>query len=662
MKSLFFTFSIFYIFLFGNIAAYSQNSSSKIDEILSMKDGMEKLDAYLQVIRTIHTNYPDSTLALTPDALRLAQLQKDKLKEAEVLYSESIAQSVKGLTSDAIDAARLALNAAKSTGDMLYESRIISHLGTIYGDIGNYAEAAKLFDQALKISEKQNDSLGVINGYLRLGVIQSFQNQDKEAIDYYNQSLEIARAYKRTNSIRSILNNIGISYAKQNLFEQALIYFHEAEELEREGEPNISNFTQLLGNIGQAYYHTKNYNESLKYLKEAEEITQANSSSINPTVKINNNVNFGKLYMAIGQNDQAEIYLNDALAISNDYNYLPGKQTANEQLTEFYISTGDFEKALKRAEIANDLRDSIYNAEKFEIIENLKTRYEVEKKDAELTLLADLNESRTFQRNLMGFLTIVIMILFGFMYRNYTNKIKSNKELMTKQEELEETNRMKNKLFSIIGHDLRGPFQGLLGGLLLIQDGAFSDAEKKDFIQRLIESGKATHEVLESLLIWGKAQSFESNPEKLNSKKLIEDCIKPYKEAARQKNITLVNNAEEEFNVLVDYKEFEFVLRNLINNAIKYTHPDGQVSVNTKSIGEKLKIDIIDNGVGIPSYRLPGIFELDQIQSTTGTKNEAGSGLGLVVCHDLITKNKGEIMVESEQGHGSKFSIILPLA
>ncbi|MFC2186441.1 tetratricopeptide repeat protein [Fulvivirgaceae bacterium LMO-SS25] len=662
MKSPFFILSVFCIFLFGNIPAYSQNSSSKIDEILSMKDGMEKLDAYLQVIRTIHTNYPDSTLALTPDALRLAQLQKDKLKEAEVLYSESIAQSVKGLTSDAIDAARLALNAVKSTGDMLYESRIISHLGTIYGDIGNYAEAAKLFDQALKISEQQNDSLGIINGYLRLGVIQSFQNQDKEAIDYYNQSLEIARAYKRTNSIRSLLNNIGISYAKQNLFEQALIYFHEAEELEREGEPNISNFTQLLGNIGQAYYHTKNYNESLKYLKEAEEITQANSSSINPTVKINNNVNFGKLYMAIGQNDKAEIYLNDALAISNDYNYLPGKQTANEQLTEFYISTGDFEKALKRAEIANDLRDSIYNAEKFEIIENLKTRYEVEKKDAELTLLADLNESRTFQRNLMGFLTIVIMILFGFMYRNYTNKIKSNKELMTKQEELEETNRMKNKLFSIIGHDLRGPFQGLLGGLLLIQDGAFSDAEKKDFIQRLIESGKATHEVLESLLIWGKAQSFESNPEKLNSKKLIEDCIKPYKEAARQKNITLVNNAEEEFNVLVDYKEFEFVLRNLINNAIKYTHPDGQVSVNTKSIGEKLKIDIIDNGVGIPSYRLPGIFELDQIQSTTGTKNEAGSGLGLVVCHDLITKNKGEIMVESEQGHGSKFSIILPLA
>ena len=441
-----------------------------------------------------------------------------------------------------------------------------------------------------------------------------------------------------------------------------MIYFHEAEELEREGEPNISNFTQLLGNIGQAYYHIKNYNESLKYLKEAEEITQANSSSINPTVKINNNVNFGKLYMALDQNDQAEIYLNNALAISNDYNYLPGKQTANEQLTEFYISTGDFEKALKSSEIANDLRDSIYNAEKFEIIENLKTRYEVEKKDAELTLLADLNESRTFQRNLMGFLTIVIMILFGFMYRNYTNKIKSNKELMTKQEELEETNRMKNKLFSIIGHDLRGPFQGLLGGLLLIQDGAFSDAEKKDFIQRLIESGKATHEVLESLLIWGKAQSFESNPEKLNSKKLIEDSIKPYKEAARQKNITLVNNATEEFMIMADYKEFEFVLRNLINNAIKYTHPDGQVSVNTKLNGEKLKIDIIDNGVGIPSYRLPGIFELDQIQSTTGTKNEAGSGLGLVVCHDLITKNKGEIMVESEQGHGSKFSIILPLA
>ncbi len=627
-----------------------------------MPDGVEKLDAYLILLRSTQINHPDSALIFISDALRLAKIQNDKQKESEVFFCQSIALSNKGLTSEAIVSARQALEAIKLTDNLINESRIISHLGTIYGDIGDYAEAAKLFDQALKISEQQNDSLGIINGYLRLGVIQSFQNQDKEAIDYYEQALKIARASNSVSSIRNLLNNIGVAYAKMSLFEQSLIYFHEAEILEREGEPNISNFTQLLGNIGQAYYHIKNYNKSLEYLKEAEQLTLSNTSSINPIVKVNNNVNFGKLYMALQEYPQAENYLNEALRIANEYNILPSQQTALEQLTEFYRTTGEFEKALESSRTANDLRDSIYNSEKFEIIENLKTSYEVEKKNAELALLANLNESRTFQRNLMGFLIIVIMILFAFMYHNYSNKIKSNQELLAKQEELEETNRMKNKLFSIIGHDLRSPFQSLLGGLLLIQDGAFSEDEKRDFIHRLIESGKATHEILESLLIWGKAQSFESNPEKLNSKKLIEDSIKPYKEAARQKNINIVSNVSEEVIVIADYKEIEFVLRNLINNAIKYTHPDGQVSVTSQLNGDKLKIDIIDNGIGIPSYRLPIIFDLDQIRSTAGTKNEAGSGLGLVVCQDLITKNKGQIKVESELGQGSKFSILLPLA
>jgi signal transduction histidine kinase len=662
MKNIFTLLFLWSTFILSIQLGYSQNNLPKVSEIISMPDGVEKLDAYLILLRNTQINHPDSALIFVPDALRLAKIQNDKQKESEVFFCQSIALSNKGLTSEAIVSARQALEAIKLTDNLINESRIISHLGTIYGDIGDYAEAAKLFDQALKISEQQNDSLGIINGYLRLGVIQSFQNQDKESIDFYNQGLTIARAYKRTTSIRSILNNIGIAHAKQGQYEQALVYLHESELLEREGEPNISNFTQLLGNIGQAYYHIKNYNKSLEYLKEAEQLTISNTSSINPIVKVNNNVNFGKLYMALQEYTQAENYLNEALRIANEYNILPSQQTALEQLTDFYRTTGEFEKALESSRTANDLRDSIYNSEKFEIIENLKTRYEVEKKNAELALLANLNESRTFQRNLMGFLIIVIMILFAFMYHNYSNKIKSNQELLAKQEELEETNRMKNKLFSIIGHDLRSPFQSLLGGLLLIQDGAFSEDEKRDFIHRLIESGKATHEILESLLIWGKAQSFESNPEKLNSKKLIEDSIKPYKEAARQKNINIVSNVSEEVIVIADYKEIEFVLRNLINNAIKYTHPDGQVSVTSQLNGDKLKIDIIDNGIGIPSYRLPVIFDLDQIRSTAGTKNEAGSGLGLVVCQDLITKNKGQIKVESELGQGSKFSILLPLA
>jgi len=639
-----------------------QESVSKTIDFINMADGEEKLNEYIKVIEAINSNYPDSALGLIPEALRLAKLEKDRLKEAEILFFKSFSLSIKGRTSEAIETARLAIDIFDQIDNQPFKARAISFLGTVYGDIGNYSEAALLFDQALKISEQQNDTLGIINGFLRLGVIQSFQNQNIASIEYYDQALELARAANRENSIKTLLNNLGIAYAKQGLFEQALVYFHEAENLERVSEFNISYFTQLISNIGQAYYHIKNYSKSLEYLKEVEDLILNNDARINPTVKINNNINFGKLYIALNQYSQAEIYINNALKIAIEIGSLSSMQNSYEQLTEFYKTTKQFEKALESSRLANDLRDSIFNTEKFEIIESLKTQYEVDKKNAELTLLADLNQSRTYERNLLALLILVILILLVYISYNYANKIRVNKQLLDKQYELEEINRMKNKLFSIIGHDLRGPFQGILGGLFLIKDNAFEEKEMKEFIQKLIESGKATHEVLESLLVWGKAQSFESNIESLNVKKLIYDSIKPYKEAARQKNIQINNNVIEDIYVLADYKEIEFVLRNLINNAIKYTHPNGLVSLITHKDGNKLKIDIIDNGIGIPSYRIPFIFDIDQIRSTTGTKNEAGSGLGLVVCNDLIIKNKGQIKVESELGHGSKFTIILPLA
>ncbi len=654
-----------FIFL-GKHSAQGQNSSSDKIDLVNLPDGVEKLDAYLDAIRNTHNNNPDSALSLIPEALKLAKTQKDLTKEAEILFSQSSAFSTKGLTNEALESGRQAIRTAKLAGDSIYESRIISFLGTIYGDMGNFEEAAKQFNQALQISVQQNDSLGIINGYLRLGVVQSFQNQEKKAIEYYEEALVIARAAERQSSISSLLNNIGTAYGKQELYKQALIYLHEAELLEREriGEINLNYFTQLLSNIGQAYYHLNNYSKSLDYLVEAEEIILANGESINPIAKVNNNVNIGRLYTKQGEFIKAEKYLNEALAIAYSSNSLPSQQVANEELTEYYIIIGEFEKALETSRLANDIRDSIYNAEKFEIIENLNTRYEVEKKDAELALLTELNKSRTFQRNLLALLSVITLVLFGFMFFSYSNKIRSNQELLIKQGELEEINDMKDKLFSIIGHDLRGPFQGILGGLLLIQDGTFhnNEKEKKELVQKLIESGKATHEVLESLLIWGKAQSFDSNPEKIDSKKITEYSIRLLREAARQKDISIVNNATDELTMLADKKEIEFVLRNLINNAIKYTNPGGQISLKAQKAGNQLKIDIIDNGVGIPSYRIPSILEINQIQSTSSTKNEAGSGLGLVVCHDLVTKNKGKIKVESELGHGSKFSVYLPLA
>lgn len=241
----------------------------------------------------------------------------------------------------------------------------------------------------------------------------------------------------------------------------------------------------------------------------------------------------------------------------------------------------------------------------------------------------------------------------------------AGKDLQISHDQLVKLNDQKNKFFSIIAHDLKSPFNALLGySHMLSTEVAANDPKKViEYSANLHEAGQQVFKLLNNLLEWSLLQmgKTEFSPAVVDLKQIIENNIDLYKPMAVSKGIELSSGFNCDASVYADVQMTDTVIRNLVNNAIKFTPEKGVVSVSTHQKGSKIEIKVTDNGVGMPSNKLSELFELDKKNSTTGTDGEVGTGLGLHLCKELIEKQGGELVVESRVGQGSTFCFCLPL-
>ena len=240
-----------------------------------------------------------------------------------------------------------------------------------------------------------------------------------------------------------------------------------------------------------------------------------------------------------------------------------------------------------------------------------------------------------------------------------------NIQLQQSEEELKKTNASKDKFFSIIAHDLRSPFSGLLGLTKMISDDILQ-LTKDEILEMSLamnQSAVFIYDLLENLLHWSRVQGgiIEYNEENINMKDLVNDNITLLANTAEQKNIDLSSNIDDSLFVLFDKNILNTIIRNLVANAVKFTYPGGTVRLYAETIGEKMRFTVEDNGVGIDKSKLNLIFRIDKQMTSLGTSKEKGTGLGLVLCKDLLEKLGGEIWVQSEPGVGSKFYFTIPL-
>ena len=269
------------------------------------------------------------------------------------------------------------------------------------------------------------------------------------------------------------------------------------------------------------------------------------------------------------------------------------------------------------------------------------------------------------EKTLQGFeLGAVDYITKPFNIPELTARVATHIEIKRSREKLLELNSTKEKLFSIISHDLKGPLGSVLtfSDLLLENWDVYTPEKIYQFVKSINQSSKGTYELLENLLDWSRSQtgSLIQKIEKHNLKSIVDNVLGIYTELAKNKNIKLQSSIISDIQVFCDINMTKTVLRNLISNAIKFTKVDGIISLNCIKLESMVEIHISDSGVGIDPENIPFLFSLEKNITTSGTKGERGTGLGLMLCKDFIEKQWGKIWVESEAGNGSIFKFTLP--
>ncbi len=244
---------------------------------------------------------------------------------------------------------------------------------------------------------------------------------------------------------------------------------------------------------------------------------------------------------------------------------------------------------------------------------------------------------------------------------------KLNKKLQESEIRLKELNASKDKFFSIIAHDLKSPFTGYLGLTTILSEDIdeMSKDEIREMANALHNSTSHIYDLLQNLLNWSKVQGgmIDIRPELLNLKAVFEHNIGVNKNNANQKNITLISEIENNCFVNFDKNIINTVLRNLIANAVKFTYPGGKVRVIAEKMsGDSMMITVEDNGVGINQDLLANLFRIDNHNRVNlGTANEKGTGLGLILCKELLEKAGSSLWIETEEEMGSKFSFSVPM-
>ena len=310
--------------------------------------------------------------------------------------------------------------------------------------------------------------------------------------------------------------------------------------------------------------------------------------------------------------------------------------------------------------------DSLLNGQKNykEVrIVNLPIDKPVSSEEECIVIFRDITERKTAQTEMTKYLNTINESRNILEQKNIELSL-LNKKLIESEQELKALNASKDKFFSIIAHDLRGPFTSLLGfsEYLATEINDIPEDELNVISQNILKASRSTFNLLENLLQWSRIQTGRLifNPEEFRIGKIISKMIDLYAANASSKNITLSVDITKDLKVLADINMIETIFRNLISNAIKFTNLNGIIKVLLSEERDFAVIRVKDNGIGIKDFVKENLFRIDQNVSTPGTQKEEGSGLGLILCKEFSEINNGKLEVESAPDQGSTFSLYLP--
>ena len=521
-----------------------------------------------------------------------------------------------------------ALELAQNTNAVKQRASTYVNIGNIYFYLNQFGEATNSYLKALDIYTKINDDMGQSVCHNNLGECYLKQNHIPKAIRHYQKALKYAIVNKDTNKISTMLLNIGNANRLAGNIDKAYTTLNKALDM-----CNVHNDlgikAEILLYLGETVSAQNKPNEALSYFTNAMEIA----------TKINDKQLLLKIYDSLAKFYYSQKKYKNAYLYRDKYAILNDTINSNEMIENMAKMNAAYQSFKDQATILNLQKENIsHNKE----------------------LLQEKNKKILFFIVSISFLLIIIILLFLFLYRR-----KTAIELEQKNEELNNLNATKDKFFSIIAHDLKSPFNSLLGFSEMLS----LHAETKN-IDQVIEYSNIIHNstkklfnLVENLLQWSRAQlgTTKYTPEQTDIYMLANNIISLLRLNAEEKDIVISSKMNKNLIGWVDVDLFNTVLRNLLSNAIKFSRVGSMIQVTGVREGNEIKISVSDTGVGIRKENIEKLFDAGTNITTKGTFNEKGTGLGLILCKEFVEINKGNIWVESEYGNGSTFYFTVPV-
>lgn len=640
------TYILFIFCLISKASFAYTDSHSKIDSIQNQIDntyGRKKLNNLLELGRAHWDLNPPHAIQLSLQALALAKNLDYNEEVAKGLYYLGCSYHVNNQLDLSLEYLYDAYQFSKSHNFNRIKGETSLRLGTVYYELGKYQKSFEAAKEANAIFNKLYNKRGIIRSLNLIGLYHKSQNSDDLAAGYLDEALRSAKNLKDRELISTILNDLGNYHANK-------------------------------GNILEA----------IRIYKEAVSYHQDNSQNVNVALF---ELNLAMLYLKHNEDKKARIHLDRGYAISESLNSHSLFSTYYDFLSQYYSKEKKYESALNAYQKSQAHKDSLNQSQQNNKITDIEVRQALRVKDLENQNLIKQNQDKDikiFQQYTIGLslfvaLSIAFFILFVRIRNNkkqseilqleksmanqHAQEIFKQKEALQRSEdELKTANETKDKMFSLIAHDLRGSVGNITNGLRMLlseEDLILTEQESKEFLGSLFHSADNSFELLENLLAWARNQShsIKANLDMIDMESIILSNLELLSELGKIKSVKIFTITDNKADIFCDRNMIHTVLRNLISNAIKFTNKGGIIEIRTEIREHFVRVSVIDNGVGM---RKDQVKNIHKGFTTDGTANEKGTGIGLALCRDFLSKNNGWLNVDSEVDRGSTFTFTVP--
>lgn len=586
----------------------------EVDSLIAISDESEQLgdttrvDLLTEIGYKLYYQIPDSAILFFDKAYDLAVLHSMLSRQSNILYGFGICQYVKA----------------------------------------DYNNSLKYFNESLELARMIDEPYRIARGLNGTGIALNMLTKSQKAIDNHKESLKICLQTNNLRMHKTNLFNISIAFDAMAKYDSALYYIDSALNMSLKE----NNTTEFFKYSNHKAYVLLNLDEPTKALKIFQSVAQAENYD-NKWEKQFAIAGLAQTSLKLGDTKNSIQYGLKAYNMAKTMNALWDMQQVTKYLALSYEAIKDFEHAYHFQNLFKKYSDSIFSKDKeAEINHLLLTEQQLENKNLALENKGYENKIRNKNLVIIGIVFILTLaIIFSFI-------------LLRIYKEKKRLNSSKDRILKIIAHDLKTPIGVMIEFTELLKENleSYSTETIKKFLSSLHDSSEKGFELLNNLLSWAQSQtgSIPFHPREHNIKDGLDNSMTILNSQAELKNITIVNEIDPSTIIYADINMFRLIMRNLLINAIKFSHTGSKIIISFEKLDTETKICITDTGIGMDSKTQASLFKIETPVSLPGTQNEKGTGLGLSLCKDFISKHKGRIWVNSKKGEGSMFCFALP--